>query len=164
MTTGIRAYCNARFAHYLPKFQAGTMDGTAFRAKVMDGVVEKFGISVASAATHYNHSLKMQRITDAQSVRNLGRKEDKKGGRPLENPVTLIKARSGEVVKAGISRGQAQLYIIKAEVKGKTKLAILEDREPVVVETPTLAITQEEMEGAEQAQREEVPTTAEAVA
>ena len=138
MTTGIRAYCNARFAHYLPRFQEGEMDGTAFRAKVMEGVVTKFGINVASAATHYNHSLKMQRIADSRSVSKLGRSEEKKGGRKLQNPVTLIKARSGEVVKAGISRGEAQLYIIKAETKGKTKLAILEDREVEPVETPVV--------------------------
>jgi hypothetical protein len=129
MTTGIREFCNVKFAEHLPAFQAGTMDGTAFRAAVMKAVVEQFTISVASAATHYNHSLKQQRIADARSVHNLGRPEGKKGGRNLVHPVTLIKARTGEVVQENISRGRAQLAITMAERRNKTKLAIREDVE-----------------------------------
>jgi len=126
MTQGIRAYVNARFAKYLALFAAGELDGTAFRAKVMDGAVQKFGISVASAATHYNHALKMQRVADPKSVEGLGRPEDKKGGRPVENPVTVINTRSGRVVAEGISKGAAQLLILKAgELKnGDKRLSI----------------------------------------
>ena len=127
MTQGIRAYCNEKFAHYLPKFQAGEMDSTQFRAKVMTAVVNKFGIEVASAATHYNHSLKTQRLADPKSVEGLGRSEDKKGGRPVENPVTVIKLKSGAVVAEGVSRGKAKELIIKAA--GRVRLAIKEDLE-----------------------------------
>jgi len=113
MTKGIRDYVNARFAKYLPKFQAGELDGKGFRAKVMDGAVTKFGISVASAATHYNHALKMTRLADEKSVESLGRPDDKKGGRPVLNPVTVVNARSGKVVAEGISKGAAEILIAK---------------------------------------------------
>jgi len=131
MTKGIREYTNARFAKYLPKFQSSELTGAAFRAKVMEGTVAKFGISVASAATHYNHALKMTRLADEKSVEGLGRPEDKKGGRPVLNPVTVVNARSGKVVAEGVSRGAAQLVITKAGVlkNGANKLAIKEDLE-----------------------------------
>lgn len=126
MTKGIRDYVNARFAKYLPKFQAGELDGKAFRAKVMDGAVTKFGITVASAATHYNHALKMTRLENPASVEGLGRPEDKKGGRPVLNPVTVVNARSGKVVAEGISKGAADILIAKAGVlkSGENRLTI----------------------------------------
>lgn len=127
MTKGIRSYTDARFAKYLPKFQAGELDGAAFRAKVMSGTVAKFEISVASAATHYNHSLKQARLADPASVEGLGRSEDKKGGRPVLNPVTVIAAKSGKVVAEGVSRGAADLMIAQAAAKrGVARLAIAE--------------------------------------
>lgn len=130
MTKGIREYTNARFAKYLPQFVSGELDKTAFRKKVMDGTVAKFEISVASAATHYNHALKAQRLADPKSVESLGRPEDKKGGRPVLNPVTVVKAKSGEVVVEGVSRGKATEMIAKAAAKkGVAKLAIKEDLE-----------------------------------
>lgn len=124
MTQGIRAFTNARFAKYLPQFQANELDGKAFRAKVMDGAVAKFGITVASAATHYNHALKTQRLADAKSVEGLGRPEDKKGGRKPIHTVDVIKVKTGEVVAAGVSKGAAELMITQASMKRKAKLAI----------------------------------------
>jgi hypothetical protein len=126
MTVGIRAYSDNRFAFYLP--QLGELGNAGFRAKVMDSVSRKFGISIASAATHYNHSLKMARLSDPASVNGLGRPEDKKGGRPVLNPVTVVKAKTGEVVVDGISRGAADLLVAKAAAKkGVAKLAIKQD-------------------------------------
>jgi hypothetical protein len=126
MTKGIREYTNARFAKYLP--QLGELTAAGFRKKVMDGVVAKFEISVASAATHYNHALKQTRLADPKSVDGLGRPEDKKGGRPVLNPVTVVKAKSGEVVVDGVSRGAADILIAKAAAKrGVAKLAIKQD-------------------------------------
>lgn len=132
MTKGIRDYVNARFAKYLPKFQAGELDGKAFRAKVMDGAVTKFGITVASAATHYNHALKMTRLADEKSVEGLGRPEDKKGGRPVLNPVTVVNTRSGKPVAENISKGAADILIAKAGLlkNGTHKLSILVTAEP----------------------------------
>jgi hypothetical protein len=125
MAQGIRSFTNARFAKFLP--QLPELGNTKFRKKVMDGVVTKFGISVQSAATHYNHALKQHRIIDPKAVAELGRPEDKKGGRKAIHTVTVVKARSGAVVAEGVSRGQATLLISKAEASGKPKLKIAED-------------------------------------
>jgi len=125
MTQGIRDYTNARFAKFLPEL--GTLGGTEFRKKVMEGTVAKFGISVASAATHYNHALKMQRLADPKSVEGLGRPEDKKGGRKAIHLVEVIKVKTGEVVATGVSKGAAELMIAKAEKSRKAKLAIKAD-------------------------------------
>ena len=126
MTQGIRSYVNARFAKYLPKFQAGELDGKSFRAKVMEGAVKHFGITQASAATHYNHALKMTRLADPKAVEGLGRPEDKKGGRSVLHPVTVVNARTGKVVVEGISKGAADIIIAKAGVlkNGENRLTI----------------------------------------
>jgi hypothetical protein len=130
MTKGIREYVNARFTKYLPQFQSAELNATAFRKKVMEGAIAKFEITPASAATHYNHALKAQRAADPKSVETLGRPDDKKGGRPVLNPVTVVKAKSGEVVVEGVSRGKATEMITKAAAKkGVAKLAIKEDLE-----------------------------------
>lgn len=122
MTQGIRAYTIARFAKYLP--QLAELGNAGFRAKVMNGVVTKFGISVASAATHYNHALKTQRAADPKSVEGLGRPEDKKGGRKPIHVVDVIKVKTGEVVASGVSKGAAELLITRAAASRKAKLAI----------------------------------------
>lgn len=130
MTKGIREYTDARFASHLPKFQSGELDGAAFRKAVMDGAIAAFSITTGSAATHYNHSLKEQRKVDPKSVMGLGRPDDKKGGRPVLHPVTVVKAKSGEVVVEGVSRGAATTMIAKAAAKkGVARLAIKEDLE-----------------------------------
>jgi len=136
MTQGIRAYTNARFAKYLP--QLVELGNAGFRAKVMEGAVKHFGISVASAATHYNHALKMQRAADPASVAGLGRPEDKKGGRKPIHTVTVIKVKTGEVVAEGVSKGAAELLITRAAASRKAKLAIrVEEVAEVAAETAT---------------------------
>lgn len=131
MTQGIRDFTNARFANHLPKFQAGEMTGSALRKKVMGDTIAKFAISVASAATHYNHALKTTRLATPEMVEGLGRPEDKKGGRPVLNPVTVINTRSGKVVVEGVSRGAAEVLIIQAGVlkNGDAKLSIKAEAE-----------------------------------
>lgn len=133
MTQGIRAYVAARFVQLLPQFRSGELTGTAFRKSVMDSAVKEFGISVASAATHYNHSLKQMRLTDAKAVDGLGRPEGKKGGRKPKVTVDVIKVKTGEVVAANVSRGAAEFMIAQAQLKKKAKLAILDqgDAAPV---------------------------------
>lgn len=126
MTQGIRDFTNARFAKHLPKFQAGELTGSAFRKKVMEDTIAKFAISVASAATHYNHALKTTRLATPEMVEGLGRPEDKKGGRPVLNPVTVVNTRSGKVVAEGISKGAAEILIVQAGVlkNGDPKLSL----------------------------------------
>jgi hypothetical protein len=106
MTIGIRAYVNARFAKYLP--QLAELGNAGFRRKVMEGAVTKFEISVASAATHYNHALKMTRIADPKSVEGLGRPEGKKGGRKPIHTVDVIKVRTSKVRSKPKRRGMVK--------------------------------------------------------
>ncbi len=131
MTQGIRDFTNARFAKHLPKFQSGDMSGSVFRKKVMEETIAKFQISVASAATHYNHALKTTRLATPEMVEGLGRPEDKKGGRPVLNPVTVVNTRSGKVVAEGISKGAAEVLIVKAGVlkNGDPKLSLKAEAE-----------------------------------
>ena len=122
MTTGIREFCNARFVALLP--QRKELGNTEFRKSVMADVVIEFGITTASAATHYNHSLKMQRAADPKSVEDLGRPESKKGGRHAIHTVDVIKVKTGEVIASGISKAKADELIIQAATKKKARLAI----------------------------------------
>ncbi len=97
---GIREFTNAKFAQLLPEL--GTLGNTGFRKSVMEAVVNEFSISVASAATHYNHSLKVARFENPKAVESLGRPEDKKGGRRVLHGVSVIKVKTGEVVATGV--------------------------------------------------------------
>ena len=119
---GIREFTNAKFVELLP--QLPELGGTGFRKAVMTAVVEQFGISINSAATHYNHSLKLAREENPTAVEGLGRPEGKRGGRPVVHPVTVIKAATGEVVAEGISRGAAMEMIDRARKAGKVELTI----------------------------------------
>lgn len=125
MTKGIRSFTNTTFANTLP--QLGELGAIAFRREVMAQAMMAFDINVQSASTHYNHALKMARAADPEAVKTLGRAEDKKGGRKVQNPVTVVKTKSGEVVTAGLSRAKANELIIKAAAKKSVKLSILED-------------------------------------
>ncbi len=91
------------------------------------------GISVASAATHYNHALKLAKAATPTEVEKLGRAEDKKGGRKPIHVVTVVKAKSGEVVAENISKAKAEALIAQAVLKNKPKLVIRTD---AVAETP----------------------------
>ncbi len=122
MTQGIRAFVIATFASTLPRLTE--LGNTKFRAEVMDQAIIGFGISVASAATHYNHALKLAKAATPELVAGLGRPEDKKGGRKPIHTVDVVKAKSGEVVATGLSQAKAEAMIAEAAAKGKVKLAI----------------------------------------
>ena len=73
----------------------GTKANTLFRKHVMCYLMEEFGITLASAATHYNEAFKLVREATPELVAGLGREEDKKGGRkpkPKEEAVQLTAA------------------------------------------------------------------------
>lgn len=125
MTIGVRAFVNACFANNLPRFRSGELTAKAFRALVMQLAVQEFGVTVASAATHYNHSLKTTRAADPAAVEGLGRPEDKKGGRPVVHPKTVMNTKTGEIVGDGLSKAAADNLISKG---GKT-----EDGKPMFV-------------------------------
>lgn len=130
MTQGIRDFSNATFTGLLP--QRAELTNTGFRKAVMAAIIAQFQITIASAATHYNHSLKVQRANNPESVKDLGRPDDKKGGRKAIYTVEVIKVKTGEVVASGLSKAAAEEMIAKAATARKAKLAI---KAPVVVET-----------------------------
>lgn len=87
MDKGIRPACNAKFLELIPT-RVNTREGnTAFRKTVIAYVMEEFGATLASAATHYNHAFinarELAKTNEvlAQQLVGLGRPEDKKGGR-----------------------------------------------------------------------------------
>lgn len=85
MDKGIRINVNAKFIELLVVRNAQPKDSKTrnkeFRRDVMTWAMEEFNITIASAATHYNHALKLVQASNPASVEGLGRPEDKKGGR-----------------------------------------------------------------------------------
>ena len=145
MTKGIRAFTNETFNNTLP--QLGELGAIAFRREVMAQVVCAFEISIASAATHYNHALKMAKANNAEAVAALGRADDKKGGRKPVHLVDVIKVKTGEVVASGLSKAKAELLVSKAAATAnKPRLAIKAQEAAVeaapAVETIAVATTE----------------------
>jgi hypothetical protein len=81
MDKGIRPYTNAKFVEFNNLRNRGELTNTQFRKNVIADVMEAFGITLASAATHYNHAFKTVKELNSELVSGLGRAEDKKGGR-----------------------------------------------------------------------------------
>ena len=87
MDKGIRPFARNLFAEQneLRRRNAAPYDGakanTRFRATVIATLMEEFGITLASAATHYNEAFKFLKELNSELVDGLGRAEDKKGGR-----------------------------------------------------------------------------------
>lgn len=104
MDKGIRPYCNAKFVELNNLRNRGELTNTQFRKNVIADVMAAFDITLASAATHYNHAFKTVKELNAELVSGLGRAEDKKGGRKPKAKVAvetnallanMMKARSG---------------------------------------------------------------------
>lgn len=152
MTKGIREFTNQTFARTLP--QLAELGNTEFRREVMSQTIMAFGITEASAATHYNHALKQARAANPESVAGLGRPEGKKGGRKPLHMVDVIKVKTGEVVAAGVSKAKAELMIAKAAEAKKAKLAIKEMAAAIVAEA--VAAVQETAPVEQAAQQEAV--------
>jgi hypothetical protein len=81
MDKGIRPASNSKFLELSPARVAGTLTNTQFRKNVMCHLMEEFGITLSSAATHYNEAFKAAKVSHPDLVVGLGRPEDKKGGR-----------------------------------------------------------------------------------
>lgn len=87
MDKGIRPAARAKFVELneLRRRGEGEYTGpkanTIFRKHVMCFLMEEFGITLASAATHYNEAFKLVKEATPELVSGLGRPEDKKGGR-----------------------------------------------------------------------------------
>jgi len=90
MDKGIRPYCINKFNELNVQRKAGTITNTVFRKTVMADCMEAFGISLASAATHYNHAFKEAKRLTPADLEGLGRAEDKKGGRKPKAKAELV--------------------------------------------------------------------------
>jgi hypothetical protein len=95
MDKGIRPACNAKFLELLPQREA--LGNTEFRRAVMNSIREDFGITEASAATHYNHSFKEVKRLNPELVEGLGRPEGKKGGRKKKAAVEVAPVAAEEL-------------------------------------------------------------------
>lgn len=90
MDKGIRPECNRKFRELLPTRENTRAGNTVFRKTVMAHIMQEFGITLASAATHYNHAFidtKEASKVDAAlatQLAGLGRPDDKKGGRKVK--------------------------------------------------------------------------------
>lgn len=103
MDKGIRPACNRKFNEMLPE-RVNTREGnTAFRKAIMADMMDKFSITLASAATHYNHALIQAKKDNPTAVEGLGRPEDKKGGRKKKVPAIVQ-----ELIGSDTNSGAAQ--------------------------------------------------------
>jgi len=143
MDKGIRPYCNAQFAALLPARVNSREGNVAFRKTVMANVMEAFGCTLASAATHYNHSFIEARKaaeTDpalALMLTGLGRPEDKKGGR---KPKVVV-----EAAKEAESEALAKSALV-TETEGKFEFPTAPAQEVVDVVEVLAEIPQEAIE------------------
>lgn len=130
----------------------GPKANTVFRKNVMCYLMDEFGITLASAATHYNEAFKLVKEATPELVSGLGRPEDKKGGRKpkvtntvtvevavatpavTEDPnltpdlgaqqtvFTVKKKKDDTVVAQGLSFEDAQKLVASAAAQKKAKL------------------------------------------
>lgn len=133
MARGIAQFANETFLSNLTVF--GTEGGKEFRKTVIDKIVNEFGISRASANTHYNNAFQQAKLYCPQMVEGLGRAPDKIGGRPAQIVVDVVKASTGEVVAKGVSRNLAKRMIEKAVVRRQATLKVAE---PAVLDLSAL--------------------------
>lgn len=99
MDKGIRQYARNEFVAQNELRRRGEAPYTGpkanavFRKNMIYTLVEQFGISVASACTHYNDALHFVRDLNAELVSGLGRPPEKNNGgrkkKAVETPVTV---------------------------------------------------------------------------
>jgi len=135
MNQGVRAFTNTKFAEEFTKVKETGY--TEFRRTVMNAAIETFGISIASAATHFNHAKLEYGKANPGALDGLGRPEDKKGGRKpgtknkavevvLPTLYDVIKVKDGSVVTTGLTKEAAEALVAKAAAAKKAKLQIKE--------------------------------------
>jgi hypothetical protein len=132
---GIRVNVNYKFKELLP--QRAELGNKRFRAEVIGYAMEEFGISISSAATHYNHAfIEAKKLPElAEALVGLGRAEDKKGGRKpkvkivvadvaeLQQTEFTVKRKSdGAVIAEALSFEAATALVAKAKAAKKSAL------------------------------------------
>lgn len=123
MDKGIRPAAIAKFLELAPQRVAKTLTNTQFRKNVMASIMEDFGITLASAATHYNHAFISAKTSHPAFVEGLGRPEDKKGGRKPKakpeaavTPITAPNALLANMLKATGATGGAMITEAASQV------------------------------------------------
>lgn len=146
MDKGIRLECNKKFAEQLPMRENTRTGNRNFRAAIITHLMESFGCTLASAATHYNHSFIEARKASATNpdlaklLEGLGRPEDKKGGRksnkekaaaagtiedyiePIPELFLVKKSKGGEQVGEPCTFEEAKALVEAAKLAKKAKL------------------------------------------
>jgi len=101
MDKGIRPFAIAQFVALAPTRVNDRAGNTAFRKNLMATLMDQFGITLASAATHYNHAFIEAKKTHPALCEGLGRPEDKKGGRKAK-----IKVEATPAAETGLTVGE----------------------------------------------------------
>ena len=132
MTTGIRAFARETFVvknelRRRGEAYTGAKGNTEFRKDVMCAIMTQHGVTLASAATHYNDAFKFIKELNAELVSGLGRPEDKKGGR---KPKAVV-APAAAVIPVPVTTVLANmLAAIPATVSDVTESNLLEGAVP----------------------------------
>ena len=74
----IRSAVNTKFVQMLPELPV--LGGKKFRRIILDWSVETLEITMAAAATHYNHAFHRIKECEPELVQGLGRPDDKNNG------------------------------------------------------------------------------------
>jgi hypothetical protein len=125
---GIRVNVDRKFMEMLP--QRAALGNTPFRKAVMTYAIETFAIPVSSASSHYNHAkIKAQEAAKTNPevlalLGDLGRAEDKKGGRKPKAKVETQAAGTGETQAGTDAAGDTQAADTgTADAAGETQTA-----------------------------------------
>jgi hypothetical protein len=107
MDKGIRPAARAKFIELNEKRRIGEAPytgpkaNTMFRKDILFFLVEQFGISIASAASHYNDAFKHVKEVTPELVEGLGRPPEKNnGGRKPKQPAPATQV--GTLISQGI--------------------------------------------------------------
>ena len=109
MAKGIRAFAIAKFAEMLHlRVEVGD---SAFRKAVWTAVQAQFGVSVASACSHYNFALQLCKKEHPELVVGLGRPPEKNNGgrkKKVAGPLLLTWNGHSDVIALGWSGSKAE--------------------------------------------------------
>lgn len=130
---GIRVNVNNKFIELLPT--VAEVGYTAFRAEVNAYAMDEFGISIESAASHFNHARKQAlKVPDlAALLEGKMRPLDKLGGRKPkaraeavtiteQTEFTVKRKSNGEVIAEALSFEAATALVAKAKAAKKAAL------------------------------------------
>lgn len=140
MDKGIRPFCNNKFVELNNLRTRGELTNTQFRKNVMAACMEEFGITLASAATHYNHAFKTVKGLNSELVSGLGRPEDKKGGRKPKAKVVAeaVKAILGDAapVDSALLLTALEMGKVQNHSEGTSEVVPQEPNDAALPEVP----------------------------